>query len=255
MSGLPEPAMPAGWGYSYLDWAGAYGFALAVLGALYHRDRTGEGQWIDSSQCEGGIFQTAVPVLDWSANERVWSRIGNRSPYKPAAPHGAYRCRGDDRWLAISCFTEAEWLAFTAATGLEALRSDPRFATLADRLRHQDALDAAVTGWTLAVEPYAGMARLQAAGVAAGVCQTAEDRCDHDPQLAALHWMTEVTGTKIGRWPVPEFPVKLGRTPSYAGGPIDRGAPCYGEDNHLILSSLLGYSTAEIEALAEEGIL
>ncbi|MEI9927316.1 MAG: CoA transferase [Sphingomonas sp.] len=68
MSGLPEPAMPAGWGYSYLDWAGAHGFSLAILGALYHRERTGEGQWIDSSQCEAGNFQTAVPVLDWSAN-------------------------------------------------------------------------------------------------------------------------------------------------------------------------------------------
>jgi crotonobetainyl-CoA:carnitine CoA-transferase CaiB-like acyl-CoA transferase len=255
MSGLPEPAMPAGWGYSYLDWAGAYGFALAVLGALVHRDRTGEGQWIDSSQCEGGIFQTAVPVLDWSANDRVWSRFGNRSPYKPAAPHGAYRCRGDDRWLAIACFTEADWQAFTAATGLEALRADGRFAALADRLRHQDALDAAVTGWTQTVEAYDAMARLQAAGIAAGVCQTAGDRCDSDPQLRALDWMTEVTGTKIGRWPVPEFPVKLSRTPSYAGGPIDRGAPCYGEDNHAILSGMLGYSTAEIEALAEEGII
>ena len=55
MSGLPEPAMPVGWGYSYLDWMGAYGYALALLGALYHRERTGEGQWIDASQCESGF--------------------------------------------------------------------------------------------------------------------------------------------------------------------------------------------------------
>jgi crotonobetainyl-CoA:carnitine CoA-transferase CaiB-like acyl-CoA transferase len=54
---------------------------------------------------------------------------------------------------------------------------------------------------------------------------------------------------------VPEFPVRLSRTPSYAGGPIDRGAPCYGEDNHDILSTLLGYSDAEIQALVEEGVL
>jgi crotonobetainyl-CoA:carnitine CoA-transferase CaiB-like acyl-CoA transferase len=255
MSGLPEPAMPAGWGYSYLDWAGAYGFALATLGALLHRERTGEGQWIDSSQCEAGIFQTAVPILDWSANGRSWTRIGNRSPYKRAAPHGAYRCRGDDRWLAIACFTEADWPAFTEATGLQGLRADPRFASLADRLRHQDALDEAVTAWTLTVEAYDGMELLQKAGVAAGVCQTAGDRCDSDKQLAALHWMTEITGTKIGRWPVPEFPVRLSRTPSHAGGPIDRGAPCYGEDNTLVLRELLGYSTAEIVALGEEGVI
>ncbi len=255
MSGLPEPAMPAGWGYSYLDWAGAYGFALATLGALLHRERTGQGQWIDSSQCEAGIFQTAVPILDWSANGRSWARIGNRSPYKPAAPHGAYRCQGDDRWLAIACFTEADWLAFTEAAGLAALRTDPRFINLTDRLRHQDVLDKAVTAWTTTIEAYDGMYRLQAAGIAAGVCQNAGDRCDTDPQLAALDWMTEITGTKIGSWPVPEFPVKLSRTPSHAGGPIGRGAPCYGEDNAAVLRELLGFSTAEIEALAEEEII
>ena len=255
MSGLPEPAMPAGWGYSYLDWAGAYGFALATLGALYHRERTGEGQWIDSSQCEAGIFQTAVAILDWSANERGWQRYGNRSPYKPAAPHGAFRCQGADRWIAIACFTDAEWHALTEIAGRPGLRDDPRFATLAARLHHQDALEAEINAWTATMDDYDAMAKLQAAGVPAGVCQTAGDRCDRDPQLQALNWMTEITGTKIGRWPVPEFPVKLSATPSYAGGPIDRGAPCYGEDNALILSERLGYSHSEIEALVEEGVI
>ena len=64
MSGLPEPAMPVGWGYSYLDWMGAYGYALALLGALYHRECTGEGQWIDASQCESGLFLTGATILD-----------------------------------------------------------------------------------------------------------------------------------------------------------------------------------------------
>jgi crotonobetainyl-CoA:carnitine CoA-transferase CaiB-like acyl-CoA transferase len=255
MSGLPEPAMPAGWGYSYLDWAGAYGFALAALGALLHRERTGEGQWIDSSQCEAGIFQTAVPILDWSANDRAWSRYGNRSPYKPAAPHGVFRCQGDDRWLAIACFDESEWRALTELMNHTELRADPRFATLADRLRHQEQLEEAISVWSATVDAVAAMNALQAAGVPAGVCQTAEDRCDNDPQLRALNWMTEITGTKIGRWPVPEFPVRLSRTPSYAGGPIDRGAPCYGEDNRYILSTLLGYSDSEVQALVEEGVL
>ena len=77
------------------------------------------------------------------------------------------------------------------------------------------------------------MLALQRAGVPAGVCQTAEDRCDHDPQLAALEWLTEVTGTKIGRWPLAEVPVKMSASPAYIGGRIDRGAPGYGEDNEL----------------------
>lgn len=255
MSGLPEPAMPVGWGYSYLDWMGAYGFALATLGALYHRERTGEGQMIDSSQCEAGIFLCGTSVLDYFANERVWSRYGNRSPYKPAAPHGAYRCAGDDRWLAIACFDEAQWAALTRLAGRSELATDPRFATLKSRLLHQDALDAAVTAWTEKQDAYACMLLLQAAGVPAGVCQTAEDRCDHDPQLAALEWLTEVTGTKIGRWPVPELPMKLSATPAYIGGPIDRGAPCYGEDNEFVLGELLGYSTQTIAKFSEDGVI
>ena len=71
MSGLPEPAMPAGWGYSYLDWIGAYSFATAMLAALYHRDRTGEGQWIDASQTESGIYISGGAILEWSATGRA----------------------------------------------------------------------------------------------------------------------------------------------------------------------------------------
>ena len=117
MSGLPEPAMPAGWGYSYLDWMGAYSFALAMLSALFHRARTGEGQWIDASQSEVGLFINGTTILDWSANGRIWSRYGNRSPYKPAAPHGVYPCAGEDRWLAIACFTDDEWRALAGCRG------------------------------------------------------------------------------------------------------------------------------------------
>ena len=135
MSGLPEPAMPAGWGYSYLDWMGAYSFALAMLSALFHRERTGEGQWIDASQSEVGLFINGPALLDWSANDRVWTRIGNRSPYKPAAPHGAYPCAGDDRWIAIACFTEAEWQALVKVAEHPEWGKDPRFATLAGAAR------------------------------------------------------------------------------------------------------------------------
>src|SRR5262249_61539875 len=116
MSGLPEPAMPAGWGYSYLDWMGAYSFALAMLSALFHRARTGEGQWVDASQSEAGLMISGTTILDWSANGRIWSRNANRSPYKPAAPHNVYAGAGEDRVPAIACFTDPErrWPASAA---------------------------------------------------------------------------------------------------------------------------------------------
>jgi crotonobetainyl-CoA:carnitine CoA-transferase CaiB-like acyl-CoA transferase len=254
MSGLPEPAMPAGWGYSYLDWMGAFSFALAMLSALYHRDRTGEGQWIDASQTEVGLFINGPALLDWSANDRVWTRIGNRSPWKPAAPHNVYPCAGDDRWITIACFTEHEWNALLKVTEHPEWGKDPRFATLEARLAHQNALDQLIAGWTKSRDPYQAMYALQQAGVPAGVCQHAGDRCDNDPQLKHLEWLTEVTGTKIGRWPVAEAPVKMSESPAYIGGRIDRGAPMYGEDNEYVYGELLGMSTQEIRKLTEEGV-
>ena len=256
MSGLPEPAMPAGWGYSYLDWMGAYSFALAMLSALFHRARTGEGQWIDASQSEVGLFISGTTLLDWSANGRIWTRYGNRSPYKPAAPHGVYPCLGEDRWLTIACFTEDEWRALTDGRRTPRVGGGRQVRRLSPR------------GWRTRMPsmPWSGGGRnprrpirrcisLQQAGVPAGVCQTAEDRCDHDPQLAALKWLTEVTGTKIGRWPVAEVAVKMSESPAYIGGRLDRGAPCYGEDNDYVYGELLGMSSQEIKALAEEGVI
>ena len=254
MSGLPEPAMPAGWGYSYLDWMGAYSFALAMLSALFHRDRTGEGQWIDASQTEVGLFINGPAILDWSANGRIWTRTGNRSPYKPAAPHGAYPCAGEDRWIAIACFNEAEWHALAEVAGHPEWTRDPRFKDLASRMANLDALDKLIGGWTQTQDPYAAMLALQKSAVPAGVCQHAGDRCDNDPQLKTLEWLTEVTGTKIGRWPIAEVPIKMSESPAYIGGRLDRGAPCYGEDNEYVYGELLGMSKKEIEALAADGV-
>lgn len=255
MSGLPEPAMPAGWGYSYLDWVGAYSFANAMLAALHHRHATGRGQQIDASQTEAGIFINGTSVADWSVNGREWTRYGNRSPYLPAAPHGAYRCTGEDRWVAIACFTEEHWRALVKVMGEPAWAANERFWSLDSRLRLQDELDGEVSAWTARHDRYDVMEWLQAAGVPAGVCQTAEDRCDRDPQLDALGWMTEVTGTDIGRWPVPEVPAKLSETPAYIGGLPDRGAPCYGEDNDEVLHGLLGFTEAEIADLRSDGVI
>jgi crotonobetainyl-CoA:carnitine CoA-transferase CaiB-like acyl-CoA transferase len=218
MSGLPEPAMPVGWGYSYLDWMGA-------------------------------------TILDWSANGREFRRYGNRSPYKPAAPHGAYRCQGKDRWIAIACFSDDEWRALARVAEHGEWLDDRRFDSLEHRLQHQDALDAAIEAWTLRQDHFDCMMKLQQAGVPAGVCQNAEDHVDADPQLRHLKWLTEVTGTKIGTWPIYELPMKLSRTPAYIGGPTNRGAPCYGEDNMWVLTELLGRSPSDVERLAEEGVI
>jgi crotonobetainyl-CoA:carnitine CoA-transferase CaiB-like acyl-CoA transferase len=228
-----------------------------MLAALHYRDRTGKGQWIDASQTESGIYILGGAILQWSATGQAFRRAGNHCPQRSAAPHNIYRAApddaaGDDRWIAIACTTDAEWEALAAVIGKPWTQGHD---TLASRLAAQDELDRNIGAWARGQDAYRLMELLQSNGVPAGVCQTAGDRCDSDPQLAHLNWLTEVEGSKIGRWPVAEFPVKLSETPAYIGGPIDRGAPCYGEDNEWVLGDLLGMSKAEIARLADEDVI
>jgi crotonobetainyl-CoA:carnitine CoA-transferase CaiB-like acyl-CoA transferase len=255
MSGLPDPYAPAGIGYSYLDWFGAYNMAVAMLAALYRRRTTGKGCYIDSSQVETGIFLTGTAILDYTVNGRQWTRYGNRSPYKPAAPHGAYPAKGADRWIAIACFTHDEWREFTWAVGKPGLATDPRFATLEQRLRNQDELDRLVGEATAAWDGYALMEALQKSGVPAGVCQTAEDRIDFDPQLRHLEWLVELAQRDFGMWPVKELPVKFSETPPYIGGFLDRAGPSYGQDNDYVFRELLGLRGEEVDELRAEGVI
>jgi len=133
---------------------------------------------------------------------------------------------------------------------------DGRFDTLEHRLIHQDSLDAAVEAWTLTQDHYDCMMKLQARrGAGRGFARTRRIAFDTDPQLKHLKWLTEVTGTKIGTWPIYELPMKFSKTPAYIGGPTNRGAPCYGEDNMWVLTELLGRTPSEVERLAEEGVI
>jgi crotonobetainyl-CoA:carnitine CoA-transferase CaiB-like acyl-CoA transferase len=254
MSGLPEPYPPAGIGYSYLDWFGAYQMALAMMAALYRQKQTGNGCWIDSSQAEVGLYLTGTAILEHSANGRQWSRFGNRSPYKAAAPNGAYRALGDDRWIAISAFSDEHWWALTKVLGHPGWTADPRLATLALRLANQDYLDALVNQATVEWDAFGLMDALQRAGVPAGVCQTAEDRYERDPQLKHLEWLVELNQSEIGTWPVKEVPVKFSETPPYIGGVLDRHGPSYGEDNDYVLRSILGLNQDQIAQLTSEGV-
>ena len=111
-SGLPgEP--PAGWGYSYMDHTGGYYMTIAILMALVHRTRTGEGQWVDMSCTEAGATLNGPAILDFTVNGRKARRPGmphsNRNTWPAMAPHGIYPVRGEDRWIAFSCRSDDEW--------------------------------------------------------------------------------------------------------------------------------------------------
>ena len=255
MSGLADPFPPAGIGYSYLDWFGAYNLATAMLAALHRQASTGRGCHIDGSQTEVGLYLTGTAILDHSVNARRWSRYGNRSPYKKAAPHAAYRTRGNDAWIAIAAFTNQQWVALATDLGHPEWIGDPRFNDLDLRYRNQDALDRLIGQATSELDGYDLMYRLQAVGVPAGVCQTAQDRCERDPQLRHEGWQIELPQSEIGIWPVKDFPASLEETPGYAGGVPSRAGPNYGEDTDAVLSAICGLNAAEIAELREAAVI
>jgi crotonobetainyl-CoA:carnitine CoA-transferase CaiB-like acyl-CoA transferase len=255
MSGFPPPWPPAGIGYSYLDWFGAYNMATAVLAALYRRDTTNAGCHIDASQVEVGLYLSGTAILDHSANGRDWVRYGNRSPYKAAAPNGVYRAAGEDNWVALSCFTEEHWCATVEVLGTPDWAGEQRFATLASRQANHEALDALINENTPAWDRYELMSALQTRGVPAGVAQDAQDRFENDPQLQALGWTVELNQTETGTWPARTYPVRFSETPLRMGGFKDRAAPNYGEDTDEVLSRILGYSESEIARLREDGVV
>ncbi|MET0782550.1 MAG: CoA transferase [Microbacterium sp.] len=255
MSGLPSPYPPAGIGYSYLDWFGAYNMANAMLAALYRRDVTGLGCHIDASQGEIGLQLTGTAILDWSVNGRSWRRTGNRSPFRPAAPHGAYRSSGEDNWIAIAAFDDLQWKQLAVTLGHPEWLQDARFTDLDSRLTHQEVLDALVDAATSSQDGRDLMQRLQDAGVPAGVCQDAQDRYERDPQLAHLDWTVDLPQSEIGVWPVKEHPVRMEATPTHIGGRLNRSGPNYGEDTDAVLTDILGMGDELIDTLRTTGVV
>jgi benzylsuccinate CoA-transferase BbsF subunit len=256
--GLPG-RRPAGWSFSYLDHMGGYLGAYAIMLGLRHRRRTGEGQHIDVSQIEPGVPLVGPAALDRQVNGRTARRAdlpaGNRSPEPPMAPHGAYPCAGDDRWIAIACRDDADWRRLRAAM------DDPEWAraadldTVAGRRAREDELDRRVAAWTSAHERDALAAALAAAGVPAGAVQDTRDRVESDAQLRARGCFVPLPHAVVGEWPVERPPFRLSRGDVHPGGVIRRGPPCLGEDTDAVLRDVLHLTDVEIAALAEAGVL
>ena len=252
-SGLADQP-PAGWGYSYMDHTGAYYMAIAILMALRHRNRTGEGQWVDLGCTEAGASLTGPAMLDYTVNGRPLRREGspdsNRSQHPVMAPHGIYPSQGEDAWVAIACRDERDWRAFAEATG-EPWTREGRFADLRGRLVAQDALDELVAGWTRARGNFEAAAALQAAGVPATAVQRPQERIDRDPNTEAWGLWPEVKHREMGDVRVDGLPVHFSET----DWRIERGGPCLGEHNAEVFGGLLGLDADEIAALEAEGVL
>jgi benzylsuccinate CoA-transferase BbsF subunit len=195
-----EANPPAGVGSNYPDYVvNPLHGAAALMAALRHRDRTGEGQLIDMSQLESSTAAMSGPLfatLNAGSGGYTYRRAGNRVPY--AAPHGVFPVRGDDEWIALACLDDSQWRALARGAGHEEWAADPHFTTLEARKSNEDALEALIAEWTRAQDGVDLMARLQAAGVPAGLAQRASEVLA-DPHLMARDYFVYLDHAEAGR--------------------------------------------------------
>ena len=155
--------------------------AFAILSALFHRLRTGQGQFIDQSSIEAITVFSGEALMEFAMNGEVVTRMGNRSPR--IAPHGCYQSKGEDRWVTIAVASESEWQALCRGAGHPEWESDGRFADNNLRIKNQDVLDRLIESWTRRHAPEDAAQLLQAAGVAAEVSMSSADLAE-DSHLA-----------------------------------------------------------------------
>ncbi|MBI3796586.1 MAG: CoA transferase [Deltaproteobacteria bacterium] len=240
------PPMQAG--FSYGDPNGGVHGAFAVMCALLHRAKTGVGQYIDLSQREACAMLLPEGLMEYAMNGTQPPRLGNHDPYM--APHGVFRCRGEDRWVSLAVRNEAEWQRLCTVMGRAELAADARFAVLAARKENEDTLERIVTEWTQERSADEVTQSLQQAGIAAYPALDGRDMLAN-PQVAARGFFVELEHPEVGKRRHLGIPWKMSRTPCE----VRRPAPCLGQDTEYVLSEILGLSREEISALQTKEVL
>jgi crotonobetainyl-CoA:carnitine CoA-transferase CaiB-like acyl-CoA transferase len=234
---------------AYGDPIGGLNSAASLMAALMHRQRTGEGQFVDLSQVEC-LFPLVAPwVIEQSITGRTSPRMGNRHPI--FVPHGVFRCAGDDGWVVIAVTDDAAWKALCGVIGRSDLANDPALATADGRRAAEDQIEAAISDWTRGRDPDDAMNALQAVRVAAGVARGFEELVIADPHLQARDYWQVVDRAVVGPHiqPSPAFR-EHGQS-----WPIRAPAPTLGQYTREVLTRILGLSTAELDRLEADRII
>lgn len=227
---------------SIFDYIVGQSMALAVVAALLYRRRTGKGQYIDLAAREVVSGLIGDVLMEYTMNGRNPSRKGNRDDFM--APHGCYRCRGDDKWVSIAVADDREWRSLCQAMGKTEVATDPRFCDSFSRLANQDQLDNLISEWTAGQTNHEVTDLLQDVGIAAFPCVTSEDVLN-DPHLRERGFVQVVEHSELGRR------LALGQPWSFSGVQkgIDRMAPGLGQHNDYVFKQLLGLSCEEVRRL------
>jgi crotonobetainyl-CoA:carnitine CoA-transferase CaiB-like acyl-CoA transferase len=227
---------------AYTDTVSPRFSVAAVLAALDHRRRTGEGQYLDLSQIESSLHLLAPALLDAEVNGREFASLGNGDA--GMAPHGVYPVAGDDRWVALACVDDGAWARLAKEVG----RPDLADLPLAERLERRDELDELVAAWTSPLAPDDAVDRLQAFGVAAHDVQNSA-QCLADPQLAHRGHYVSIDHPFIGPVPIEGPRFRLSRTPGRVGGP----GPTYGQHADHVMQAILGYDDERVAEVVVGG--
>ena len=227
--------------------AGVLG-AGAVIAALRHRQRTGEGMHIDLSQRELTTCIIGEVMMDYAMNGRVKKAVGNKHP--AMAPYGCYPCQGEDEWITIAIASDQDWRKLCQVMEKAELADDERFSDLPSRWQNQDELDKIITEWTKGWDHYELMQHLQKVGLCAGAVLTMEELFN-DPHLREREFFRTQTHPEAGTFPYKGRPIRLSKTPLRTQMP----APCLGEHNSYVYGTLLGMTQEEINELEGEGVI
>ncbi len=246
ITGMPESEPARGGGE--MDLLSGATAAYALLAALNHRRNTGEGQHIDLSSSEAVSVLIGEVLMDYTANGRVQSAVGNRDEFM--APHNSYRCTGEDKWVSIAVATDEEWQALCNVMGNPAWAKEKRFGTATARWQNQVELDKLIEQWTGNYSHYEIMAMLQPAGVAAVPCFNSEELFNN-PHLNQRQSWTKVVHQVLGEQSVLTPPWKLSATPAR----VSSAAPLIGQHSHYVFRELLGLTDEEIRILEEEEVI
>ena len=227
--------------------AGMHG-AAAVLAALRHRRRTGEGQVIEMAQVESAMQMFPQAALDAAWNGRAHATVGNRS-IEGFVPNGVFPCSGEDEWVALTCRSDAEWSALVSAMGAPAWAANAAFTTRDGRAAAEDGLEKNIAAWTSTRDRWDLVHLLQPAGVTAGPVMNARDAVE-DPHLAASGAWKRLPATEDYPevdWAVPPFRFSKSNVTL-------RTAPALlGEHNDYVYREVLGLSETEYDALKAAG--
>lgn len=234
-------------GVAWADPVAAMHGAAAVLMGILDRDAHPRrlGQAIELAQLEGMICFIGGEILAAQGVGAATSPRGNRHPHD--APQGCYPCAGDDRWLAISITSDAEWASFCTIAGFDA-----KFATMgtSERVASHDVLDAAIARWTATRDRDDLEELLQSRGIAACAVNDARDLVLH-PQHRSREFFADIAHPDAGRHLFPGLPIVLSGTPAAYRTP----APGLGEHNVEILQDMLGMSIEDIDRLRRDGVI